>query len=212
MDKQVSIPTLKRLPNYYHIICKALESGEKYISSATIAKMLDIDDTQVRKDIAATGYVGKPKVGFDTEDFKRHLEEFLGFKNTKEAFLIGAGNLGTALANYEGFQKYGLRILAVFDSDPNKFNIKIGTKQVFDIAKLPDLVKRMNIQIAILTIPDTYAQEVTNFLVQSGIKAIWNFAPTNLIVPDDVVVWNQDLAANFVTFAQLVAKKQSISD
>src|SRR3989339_1539234 len=197
MSKQISAPTLRRLPNYYNIICQAMEAGEKYISSATIAKMLDIDDTQVRKDIAATGYVGKPKVGFDLREFKIHLEEFLGFNHTKEAFLIGAGNLGIALAKYEGFKKYGLDILALFDADPHKIGLKIGKKEVFSLANLPEMIQKLNIQIAILAVPADVAQEVTDFLVNAGIKAIWNFAPANLKVPDDVLISNQDLAASF---------------
>src|SRR3989339_38709 len=196
MSKKLPEPTLKRLPNYYNIICQALESGEKYISSAKIANLLDIDDTQVRKDIAATGYVGKPKVGFDIKEFKAHLEDFLGFNHTKEAFLIGAGNLGIALAKYEGFKKYGLNILALFDTDPHKIGLKIGKKEVFTLTKLPDLARRMNIQIAILAVPSEFAQDVTDFLVQSGIKAIWNFAPANLIVPEGILISNQDLAAS----------------
>jgi len=207
MRKEVSIPTLRRLPNYYHIVCQALEAGDEYISSKTIARLLDIDDTQVRKDIASVGYVGKPKFGFEVSDFKKHLESFLGFNNTKEAFLIGAGNLGVALAKYDGFKKYGLDILALFDSDPIKVGLSVGNKEVFALAKLPDLAKRMNIQIAIITVPSEFAQGVTDFLVKSGIKAIWNFAPANLSAPDDIFIWNQDLAANFVTFAQLFNKK-----
>lgn len=212
MTKNIPVPSLKRLPNYYHIVCQALESGEKFISSATIARILDIDDTQVRKDIAATGYVGKPKVGFDTKEFKEHLEDFLGFNKTKEAFLVGAGNLGIALAKYDGFRKYGLEILAVFDNDPHKIGIKIGKKEVFPISKLPDLVKRMKVQVAILTVPSEFAQDVTYFLIESGIKAIWNFAPVNLKVPEDVLVRNQDLAANFVVFSTLLSEKRRSPD
>jgi len=209
MVKQISIPTLRRLPSYYHIVCKAEEDGERYISSATIARLLDIDDTQVRKDIAATGYVGKPKVGFDVKDFKKHLEIFLGFNNTREAFLVGAGNLGIALAKYDGFEKYGLKILALFDNDPHKIGLKIADKEVFPMAKLPDLVARMGVKMAILAVPVNFAQEVCDYLIASGIKAIWSFAPVNLNAPDDVLIWTQDLAASFVTFAQLVAKKQA---
>lgn len=207
MEKNISIPTLKRLPSYYNIVCKAFEDGERYISSATIARTLDIDDTQVRKDIAATGYVGKPKVGFDVKDFKKHLEVFLGFDNTREAFLIGTGNLGIALAKYEGFEKYGLKILALFDNDPHKIGLKLADKEVFPISKLPDLVKRLHVQMAILTVPADYAQDVADYLIASGIKAIWSFAPVSLNVPDDVLIWTQDLAANFITFAQLVSQK-----
>lgn len=205
MNKQISTPALKRLPNYYYILCQAIESGEKYISSATIAKLLDIDDTQVRKDIAATGYVGKPKVGFDIKDFKTHLENFLGLNNTKEAFLIGAGNLGIAFAKYEGFEKYGLRIRALFDEDIHKIGTKVGNKEIFHISKLPDLVKRMNVSIAILTVPAPKAQEVTDFLIDAGIKAIWNFAPAHLQVPEGVIISNQDLASSFLTLSLMLS-------
>ena len=207
MNKHISTPTLKRLPNYYHIICQALESGEKYISSATIAKVLDIDDTQVRKDIAATGYVGKPKVGFDVKEFKAHLEHYLGFNKTKQAFLIGAGNLGIALAKYDGFKKYGLEILALFDSDPLKIGISIANKKIFPLSELPNMASSMNVQLAILAVPGEVAQKVADFLVKSGIKAIWNFAPASLNMPEGVIVSNQDLAANFVTFSLMLPKE-----
>ena len=207
MSKQITIPTLKRLPNYYHIVCQRLDAGEKYISSPTISKLLGIDDSQVRKDIAATGYVGKPKVGFELKELKEHLEGFLGFNNPRDAFLIGAGNLGIALAKYEGFKKYGLNIVALFDNDPHKVGISFGTKEVLHISKLPNLVNRMNIQIAILTVPPQYAQEMSDFLVAAGIKAIWNFAPVTLNAPEDVLIWNEDLAASYITFSQVLSDK-----
>ena len=207
MNKHISLPTLRRLPSYYHIICHALESAEQFISSAAIAKILNIDDTQVRKDIAATGYVGKPKFGFDTKEFKAHLEDYLGFNKTKEVFLVGAGNLGTALAKYDGFKKYGMEILALFDNDPRKVGLKVGGKEVFALSKLPNLVSRMKIKVVILAVPSEPAQEVADFLVKSGIKAIWNFAPVNLQVPVDVIVSNQDLGANFVTFSLMLKDK-----
>jgi len=207
MRKQISIPTLRRLPNYYYILCHAKVSGKKYISSAAIAKLLDINDTQVRKDIAATGYVGKPKVGFNIKEFIIHLENFLGLNDAKEAFLIGAGNLGSAFARYEGFKKFGLNITALFDEDINKIGTKVGTKKILDISELPDLAKKRNVQIAILAVPASKAQNVTDFLIEAGIKAIWNFAPTNLVVPDGILISNQDLASSFITFSLMIAKQ-----
>jgi redox-sensing transcriptional repressor len=209
MSKQISLPTLKRLPNYYYILCQAVESGEKYISSATMSKLLDIDDTQVRKDIAATGYVGKPKVGFDINDFKSHLECFLGLNESKEAFLIGAGNLGMAFARYEGFKKYGLKITALFDVDIHKIGSRVANKEIFHISKLPDLVNRMNVDIAILTVPAIQAQTIADVLVECGIKAIWNFAPAAISVPEGIIVSNQDLASSFVTLSLMIARQQN---
>ncbi len=203
-EKKLNIPTLKRLPLYYNIAVRALENGEKYISSAFMAEKLDIDSTQVRKDIAAIGYVGKPKVGFDTKEFSSHLENFLGFDKERKIILIGAGNLGNALAKYNGFSQYGLKIQAIFDTDPKKIGTKIADKDVISMEKIGEYIKEHNIKIAVITIPEHYAQETADEIVQHGIKAIWNFAPVNLDLPKEVLCWNQDLAASFITFVQLL--------
>jgi redox-sensing transcriptional repressor len=199
---QVPLTTLRRLPYYYNIICDMESQGFKYVSSANIAKQLGIDDTLVRKDIAATGYMGKPKVGFNTTEFKIHLEEFLGMKKIKSALLIGAGHLGIALARYQGFKRYGLEIIAIFDKDPEKIGNKIGDKEIFPIHKLENTIKKKNVQMAILAIPADNLSEVTESLIKNGIKAIWNFTGVHLNVPTEVFVWNEDLAASFITLSQ----------
>jgi len=202
--KKLTIPTLKRLPLYYNIAKRALERGESHISSAFIAEKLDIDATQVRKDIAAIGYAGKPKVGFDTKEFTSHLEKFLGFSKQRNIILVGAGNLGIALAKYDGFSQYGLKIKAIFDKDPQKIGMQISGKDIISMAEIKNYIKENNIHIAIMTIPSQFAQEVADELVKSGIKAIWNFAPVNLNLPKNTLCWNQDLAASFITFVQLM--------
>lgn len=203
-DKKLNIPTLKRLPLYHNIAIRALENGESHISSAFMAEKLDIDPTQVRKDIAAIGYVGKPKVGFDTKEFSLHLEKFLGFSKDRKIILIGAGNLGIALAKYNGFGQYGLKIKAVFDKDNAKIGTKIAGKEVISMEKLGEYIKEHDIKIAIITTPEQYAQSVADEVVSHGIKAIWNFAPVNLNLPKEVLCSNQDLAASFITFVQLL--------
>ncbi len=203
--KQVSIPTLKRLPSYYNIISAAIVNyGKKYISSSKIAKELNIDDTQVRKDIAATGYVGKPKVGFDTFELKLHLEQFLGFNKLKEAYLIGAGNLGVALAKYEGFKKFGLDITAIFDNNPAKIGTKVQNKQIYCISRFQDMVSKNNVKFVIITIPASAVSNIIEIVESSQIKAIWNFSPVNLKVNKDIIVLNQDLATSFVTLVHLL--------
>lgn len=210
MKNEISIPTLKRLPSYYNIVCNALGAGEKYISSASIARVLDVDDTQVRKDIAAIGYAGKPKVGFDLIKFKVHLEEYLEFDKKRKSILIGAGNLGIALSRYQGFAKYGLSVVAIFDNDPLKIGLKIADKEVLSLEKLKETIVENNIKIAILTIPSNKAQETTDMLISLGIKAIWNFSPIALDVPSDVFVQNQDLGASFTTFVNIASIKNII--
>jgi redox-sensing transcriptional repressor len=207
MNSNISVPTLKRLPYYYNIVCNAISAGENYISSAEIARKLDVDDTQVRKDIAVIGYMGKPKVGFEVHEFKKQLEAYLGFNNVRNAILVGAGNLGIALSRYEGFEKYGLKLVGIFDNNPTKIGLKIADKEIYSLAKLNEVVQKHNVEIAIITVPADYAQKVTNTLIDSGIKAIWSFAPISLNVPDSIYVWTQDLAANFTTFVQMAHRK-----
>ena len=202
--EQLPLPTLRRLPYYYNILCQMEQDGFTYISSKVIAKQLGIDDTQVRKDIATTGYMGKPKVGFNTKEFREHLEKFLKMKDNKEAFLIGIGNLGVALAKYEGFKKYGLNIIGFFDNDLKKIGQYLSDREILSIEQLEHKIKKKKIKIAILTLPAEEAQEITNLLVKNGIKTIWNFAPVYLKVPENVFVWNENLAASFLSLSQFM--------
>ena len=211
MNKKIPLPSLKRLPKYYSIVCEHYKEGKDYIKSLEIAKKLDIDETQVRKDIALLNCAGKPKVGFNTNELKKHLEEFLDINNMKDSFLIGTGNLGLAIAKYNGFEKYGLNITALFDTDPHKIGLKVGEKEIFHVSKFPDLAQRMQVKIIITAVPKDAAQKMTDVAVKAGIKAIWNFAPINLEVPKDVLVVNQDLAADYmVLWLQLHNKDLSI--
>ena len=123
-------------------------------------------------------------------------------KDKKKAFIIGAGNLGTALAKYDNFKDCGLNIIALFDNDKAKIGKPINGILVLDIARLPNLARKFNVDFCILTVPEQYAQVITNTIVRAGIKHIWNFTPTTLIVPDDVRVKNESFAANFMSFAQ----------
>lgn len=204
----ISLPTLRRLPYYYNILITFEKNGFKYVSSAVIAKQLGIDDTQVRKDIASTGYIGKPKVGFNTVEFKEHLEEFLGLKEKKESVLIGAGNLGQALIRFPGFATYGLDISFIFDTDEKKIGQTINNKEILSMNSLETKIKKKSIQYAILTMRSDDAQSICNTLVKLGIKAIWNFTDAYLEVPDDVFVWNENLAASFITLSHLVERKK----
>jgi len=184
----------------YHFILEDLREDEQYISSKKIANMLNIDDSQVRKDIKYMENSGKCRVGYDAKRLKLAIEECLGFKQTKDAFIIGAGNLGSALAKYDSFKDYGLNILAMFDNDSRKIGTNINGKEVFDITKLGNLVSRLNVEIAILTVPKEFAKGMALYLAGAGIKYIWNFTPSVLEVPNDVKVWNENLIGSFLQF------------
>jgi redox-sensing transcriptional repressor len=130
------------------------------------------------------------------------MEEFLGFHNTNQAALVGVGSLGKALLSYKGFEQYGVEIVLAFDSDGRRVNTKTGGKPVFPMDKLENLCRRMNIHIGIITVPAEYAQEVCNRLVGGGVRAIWNFAPTHLTVPDHVLVQNENMAVSLAALSK----------
>lgn len=200
MKIQLTDKIIKRLTLYHCILFDYIEKNIEFISSPQIAKLLNIDDSQVRKDIKLLNNTGKCKVGYEVRCLKKSIEKTLGFEKPKNAFIIGAGNLGMALAKYTNFQDYGLNIMALFDNDKRKVDVIVNFKKVFDVEKLPDLAKKLNVEIAILTVPRSYAQETADFLIKSNIKYIWNFTPTVLKVPNDVIVWNENLIGNFLHF------------
>lgn len=200
MNKVLPDKVINRLTLYHSILTDYIEKNIEYISSPQIAELLHIDNTQVRKDIALLKYKGKCKVGYKAADLKSLIEDTLKFKNLKNAFIIGAGNLGMALAKYDNFEAYGFNISALFDNDPLKIGIKVNNKEVFQLKELSNLAIKHNVKIAILTVPRAYSQEVTDFLVEAGIEYIWNFTPAVLSVADNIQVWNENLIGNFLQF------------
>lgn len=206
MDKKVSLkqktkdlvsePTLKRLPAYLHHLQNALNEGKTRISAPKMAEHLELDPTQIVKDLSVTGIKGKPKVGYDIAELIETIEEYLGFNKNNEAFLVGAGNLGQALLSYHELQGFGIHIIAAFDVDPNKVDTQLGTTRILHIDKLGELADRLGVRIGILTTPVSAAQEAAEALVKSGIKAIWNLTPIKLQLPDDIVVQDTSMYSN----------------
>jgi len=198
--KKFSDKVINRLTLYHCILTDYMLKNIEFISSPQIANLLKIDDSQVRKDISLLNNVGKCRVGYIAKELKENIEKTLGFEKPKDAFIVGAGNLGSALAKYSNFSNYGLNVLALFDNDALKVGMKVNNKEVFHISKLPNLAERLSVEIAILTVPREYAQKTADFLTQSNVKYIWNFTPTVLSVPNDVQVWNENLMGNFLQF------------
>lgn len=184
----------------YHYIFEDLRDDEQYISSTRIAQLLNIDDSQVRKDLKYLDNPGKCRVGYDVRSLKQKIEECLGFKQKRDAFIVGAGNLGSALAKYDSFNDYGLNILAMFDNDNKKIGTTVNGKEVFNLTKVGDLTTRLGVDIAILTVPKECAKSTANYLAGAGIKYIWNFTPCILDVPKGVKVWNENLIGSFLQF------------
>jgi redox-sensing transcriptional repressor len=205
----ISIPTIKRFPSYLRLLRQYKEEGHQWVSATRLAEELGLTPIQVRKDMAGTGVEGRPKVGFEIDALITTIVCNLGWDNTTDAILIGAGHLGAALSRYEGFASSGLHIVAVFDSDPAKFGKAIGKTIVYPMNELRRYIQDHAINIAVIAVPADSAQEVAEILVDSGIKAIWNFAPKDLRLPPSVVIERTDLATSF---AVLSAKCRRVLD
>jgi len=199
--KTAGVPTLKRLPLYLRLLRTMRESGEEYASGTVVAKKLGLDPIVVRKDLAITGAVGRPRLGFPMNEIIDAIEEFLGWSNTSDAFLAGVGNLGRALLGYKGFEQHGMRIVAAFDSDPKIIGQTIHGRKILDIAEMPKLAKRMHVQIGVLTVSASAAQGVANAMIAGGIRAIWNFTPVTLDVPDHVILQREELASSLAVLS-----------
>lgn len=192
MEKsKIQKSTLGRLPLYVEYI-NGLPEGVKNISSAELAKYYSLGEVQVRKDLASVCCKGKPKIGFDRKELVKCLKDLLSSDNY--TVLIGAGKIGKAILDYNGFDKFGIKIYAAFDSDKEKTGKSENGKPIFHISELKKYCIDNKVKIGILTVPVTVAQSVCDDLIEAGVHTIWNFAPLRLKTPEHVNVRNEDLA------------------
>ncbi len=196
MNKQISKRTLYRLPIYLSLLQEKEREGVEYISATTIANLLDLNHVQVRKDLSCASSAGRPKVGYETKVLINDLQNFLDYNNTKNAVIVGAGDLGKALLGYNGFTSYGLNVIAAFDTNEEICGTDIKGKPIYNIDKIEEMVSKYDIAIGIITTPAQFAQATCDRLVKCGVKAIWNFAPTSLTVPKDIIVQNENMATS----------------
>ena len=188
----ISKATLGRLPGYLQHLREILHNNDEYISATAIAKSLSLGEVQVRKDLNSVSGAGRPKVGYKIKDLIKSIEDVLGCNDLAKAIIVGAGKLGQALLNYKGFEEYGVEITAAFDLVVNEKN-KLH-REVYPMMQFDDFCKNRNIKIGIITVNESSAQEVCERMIQNNIKAIWNFTPTRLNVPKDVLVKQENLA------------------
>jgi redox-sensing transcriptional repressor len=204
----IPVQTLRRIPHYHQILLELEQKGEQFVSSRYLAHFFQVDDTQVRKDMSVIGYKGKPKAGYSVSGLRAAIGEFLGINVENTAILIGAGKLGSALVEYPGLSEYGLKLVALFDNDPAKAGKIIGSFSILPLESLSRVVKTYDVGIAILTVPKQAAQAVCDLLVSLEIKAIWNFAPTQLTAPDDVIVRNENMAVGLALLSHYLKKEK----
>lgn len=198
--KEISKAVLKRLPGYLSYLKSMPENTSPYISATALANALGMGEVQVRKDLATVSDGGRPKIGYLRETLIEDISQFLGYDNTTDAILIGAGRLGRALLGYSGFEAYGLNILAAFDAAPSQDSME-SDKPVYPIDQLEAFCRSRKVLMAIITVPAEHAQVVCNQLIGCGIKAIWNFAPTHLDVPENILVQNENMATSLAVLS-----------
>ena len=207
----IPVQTLRRIPYYHQILSELEQKGERFVSSKYLAHFFHVDDTQVRKDVSVIGYKGKPKSGYSVSGLKQAIGDFLGINTQNTAILIGAGKLGSALIEYPGLSEYGLNLVAVFDSDPEKTGKRIGDFSIQPLERLGKVVQNFDVGIAIITVPKEAAQGVCDLVVEQEIKAIWNFAPTQLSAPADVTIRNENMAVGLALLSHYLKKRTAES-
>lgn len=202
-ERSIPKATLGRLPQYlYHL--KNLPDDEKYTSATAIARNLGLGEVQVRKDLAAVSNAGKPKIGYLVTDLLRDVESCLGFGRLTEAVLVGAGKLGRALLGYGGFEEYGVKIVAAFDVEESIVLTGQSEIKVRPVEEMESFCRQRDIKLGIITVGKDAAQAVCDQLVQSGIRAIWNFAPCSLKTPEGVILKRENLALSLAHLSSLL--------
>lgn len=207
MKTGISLSTLKRLPIYLHYL-KSLSPSQTHVSATQVAQALNLGQVQVRKDLASIGEGGKPKIGYLVQSLKTELEKYLGIDVVQTAIMVGVGKLGQALLEYHGFSEFGLEIVAGFDVNEKIVGESIGNKPIKHADAMQEFVKSESVDIGIIAVPATSAQRIADELVSAGIKGIWNFSPTHIVVPDSVTVKNENLAASLAVLSKQIKEKK----
>ena len=205
--KVPKLPTIRRLPTYLYKLSEMRKAGIESVATPELARYMNLGEIVIRKDLALTGVTGQPGVGYKVRELIDAIKRYLNWNNVSEAVLVGAGALGSALMGYEGFEEYGLRIIAAFDADPLKVGTEVRGRSVFDIDRLEELTRRLQVRMGIICVPADQAQDIADRMVAGGIKAIWNFANVSLKVPDDVIVQREVIAGGFAVLSVKMSRK-----
>jgi redox-sensing transcriptional repressor len=207
--KMGKLPTVRRMPEYLFILQELSAKGEVFVSSFYLAEKMGIIPILVRKDIELLRVIGTPRIGYPIELLINRIENLLGWEARLDAFLFGAGQLGTSILANRELTTLGLRIVAAFDNDPRKIKTSIHGVPVFDIARLEEHLRRTHVGVAILCVPSVYSQNLTDKLVASGIRGIWNFTSARLKVPEDVITQKEDLTSGYAVLSARLTRMQS---
>jgi redox-sensing transcriptional repressor len=207
MDKKksnISMAVIKRLPKYHRYLAELLKNDVDRISSKELSEKIGFTASQIRQDLNCFGDFGQQGYGYNVKDLYNEISGILGLTQDYKTIIIGAGNIGQAIANYTRFERLGFSLDGIFDANPKLIGLRIRDVEIEDIDNLADFLKANKIDIGIICVPKNSAQKVSSLLVENGVKGIWNFAPTDLIVPNDVVVENVHLSESLLTLTYLL--------
>lgn len=204
--EKISELTTNRLSIYLRCLNELASEGRKTVSSDILAKRFHLNSAQIRKDLACFGEFGVRGVGYYVEDLRDQLTRILGLDHHHRVAIIGAGRLGTALADYYGFTQTNFEVAALFDADPEKIGQEIGEVKVFSISEFREVAEREGIDVAVIAVPAEYAQGVLEMIVDAGIKAVMNFAPTPLLADDDIKLKTVDLTISLESLSYFLAR------
>lgn len=200
-DKVISQAVIGRLPRYYRYLGDLKDSGVERISSQDLSKLMKVTASQIRQDFNNFGGFGQQGYGYNVEYLYNEMGRILGLDRTNNIIIIGAGNLGQALANNQDFDSNGFKIIGLFDVNPRLIGMTVRGVEVYDIDMLEEFLAKNEVMIAALTLPKSKATKIASELVDMGIKALWNFAPVDLNLPEDVIVENVHLSESIMTLS-----------
>ena len=205
-SKKVSMTVVKRLPKHYQYLSDLSDRDVEKISSKELAALMGLTASQIRQDLNSFGAYGQQGYGYKVAELKNAIREILGLDHSYNCIIIGSGNLGRAISNYERFKRDGIHIKAMFDVSPEQIGKRIGNVPIYHMDDLDDFVRENAINICILSVPREVGQEIANRVCKLGIKAILNFVPLDLTVPDDVVVENVNITDSLFTLTFLLSE------
>jgi redox-sensing transcriptional repressor len=200
-DNKVSITVIRRLPKYYRYLEDLLRKGINRISSQELSRMTGFTASQIRQDLNNFGGFGQQGYGYNVEELHSQLGKILGLNQIYNTVIAGAGNLGQAVANYKGFEDAGFKIISLFDKNPKLIGLKIRDIEIRDVDEMKDYIKENDVKIGIITTPKENAQDIAEIYMKSGIKGIWNFAPADLKINNEIVIENVHLNESLFTLA-----------
>lgn len=203
-SQKVSMAVIRRLPKYYRYLEGLLNKEIYRISSQELSRIMGLTASQIRQDLNCFGGFGQQGYGYNVEELYKEIGKILGLVREYKSVVVGAGNLGQAIANYSDFQRKGFKLEGMFDINPKLIGLKIRDVEIFDLDQLEDFIKEKNIEIGIICVPLEKAQETADRLIAGGVKGIWNFAPFDIRVPDHIIIENVQLSESLYTLSYLL--------